>query len=72
MGSYVESHKNLTVINNIDPITHEYIPLGPTINLQGTQNHLFLYMGVVLNKRKIIHLLEPEQIIRKLNHYFKK
>ena len=35
-GSYVETHNNPNITNNISPRTHEYISLRPTVNIKVT------------------------------------
>ena len=66
--SYEESHGDPKVTNNTRPITHEYIFLGPNINLQGNQKILCINSGRLLKIENIIPMVEPYRVIIKMNY----
>ena len=63
----MEAHDDPTVTNNINPGTHEYIYLGPTINIKGAQKVFCLDTGRVLKTISIIPMVASEQVIIKVN-----
>ena len=58
-GSYVKSHDDPKLTNNIKPRTNECIYLEQTINLQGTQKVFCIDMVRVLTIIKVIPMLAP-------------
>ena len=71
-GSYLEARDYPTVTKNTTPITHECIALGPTQNLQGTQQVFFIETSGVLKIRKFIHVVSSDRVIIKVNNWCKK
>ena len=63
LGSYVKDHDDQNITNNMSPRTHEYISLGPTVNIQGTQKVFCLNSGMVLKRINIFFMISSDQII---------
>ena len=62
-GSYVESHNDTTITNNINPRSYEFISLGPIVNLQRIRMVFFLNTGKVLNRGSIILITVLYQVV---------
>ena len=67
IGLYVEAHGDPNITNNMTLRTHEYITLGPTINIQGTHKVFCLDSGKVLKRIKIIPVVAKYRIINKVD-----
>ena len=72
LGSYMEAHDNPNIINKIPPNTDDYITIGPTGNLQGTQKMFCLKPGRVLKRMKTNPMIASDQITKKMNEWCKK
>ena len=71
-GSYVESHYEPNITNNVNIMTPGCIGLIPTVNIKVTQKVFCLKSGGVLKRRNLIPMIEPYQIINKFNYWCKK
>ena len=67
----MEDRDDPNITKNINPRTHKCISLGMTLNLQGTQKVLFLNTLILLKSINIVPMLVLEQVIRKMNDWYK-
>ena len=61
---YVEVHDDPNITNNTSPRTYEYIALGPTVNIKGTQEVFFLNSGRVMKRINITPMIATYHIIK--------
>ena len=67
----MRDHNDPKISNRISPRTNEYIALGPTGNIQGTNKLLYLNAGKVIKRRHIISVILTDQVINKVNDWGK-
>ena len=63
LNKYVKNHHHPNITKKIAPSNHEYVALGPTRNIQGTQKVFLLNPGFFLKRRNIIPMIETYRVI---------
>ena len=71
-GSYVKAHDDPKMTKKTNPRNHKCISFIPTGNLQGTQKVFWINKVIILKMRKMVPIIAPDQVIRKLNGWCKK